>query len=95
MLLGGKIGVILIELSKAPDPINHKLLLPKFDAYDFFRRSLKLVKNCSCNRHQQNSVNSSFIDWTEVISGIPQVSILSPLLFNTFLNDIFLYLLCL
>ena len=87
-----KIGVILMDLSKAFDTINHSLLLTKLDAYVFSRTSLKLMQNYLCNRQQRISINGSFSDWTEVITGVSQGSILGPLLFNIFLNDIFMFI---
>ena len=89
---GEKIGVILMDLSKAFDTINHSLLLAKLDAYGFSRTSLKLMQNYLCNRQQRISINGSFSDWTEVITGVPQGSILGPLLFNIFLNEIFMFI---
>ena len=87
-----KIGVILMDLPKAFDTINHSLLLAKLDAYVFSRASLKLMQNYFCNRQQRISINSSFSDWTEVKTGVLQGSILGPLLFNVFLKDIFLFI---
>ena len=82
-----------MDLSKAFDTINHSLLLAKLDAYGFPRTSLKLMQNYLCNRQQRISINGSFSDWTEVITGDPKCSILGPLLFNIFLNDIVMFIL--
>ena len=84
----GKIGVILVDLSKAFDTINHSFLVAKLDAYGF---SLKLTQNYLCNRQQRISINGSFSDWTEIITGVPQGSILGPRLFNIFSNDRFMF----
>ena len=79
-------------LSEAFGTINHRLLLAKLDAYGFSRTSLKLIQNYLCNKQQKISTNSSFIVWTEVIIGVPQGSILSPLLFDIFLSDIYMFI---
>ena len=89
---GEKIGVILMHLSKAFDTINHSLLLAKLDVHSFSRTSLKLMQNYLCNRQQRISINASFTEWTEVITAVPQGSILDPLLFNIFLKDIFMFI---
>ena len=81
---GEKIRVILMDLSTAFDTINHSLLLAKLDPYGFSRTSLKLMQNYLCKRQQIISINGSFSDWIEVITGIPPGSIFGPLLFNTF-----------
>ena len=89
---GNEIAVIIMDLSKAFDTINHSLLLAKLEAeaYGFSMASLQLMQNYLCNRFQRTSVNESFSDWKE--TGVPQVSILGPLLFNIFLNDIFYFI---
>ena len=79
-----------MDLSKAFDTMNHSLLLAKLDAYGFSRTSLKLMQNCLCKRQQRISINGSFSDLNKVITGVSQGSILGPLLFNGFLNDIFI-----
>ena len=51
------------------------------------------MQNYLCSRQQRISINGSFSDWTEVITEVPQGSILVPLLFNKFLNYIFMFVL--
>ena len=82
---GDEIAVILMDLSKAFDTINHILLLAKLEAYGFSTNSLKLMQSYLCNRFQRTSVNASFSDWKEIETGVPQGSILGHLLLNIFL----------
>ena len=87
---GNKIAVILMDLSKTFETINPSLLLAKLEAYGFSMASLKLMQSYLCNRFQRTSVNASFSDWKEIETGVPQGSILGPLLFSFLLNDIFI-----
>ena len=89
---GNEIAVILMNLSKPFDTINHSLLLAKLEAYGFSMTSLKLMQSYLCNRFQRTSVNASFSDWKEIETGVPQGSILGPLLFSIFLSNIFYFI---
>ena len=87
----GSTGVILTDLSKAFDCLIHDLLIAKLNAYGFDYNSLKLVYSYLSNRLQRVRVNCNYSSWNEIIFGVPQGSILDPLLFNIYLNDLFMF----
>ena len=56
------------------------------------RNALKLIHSYLSDRKHRTKINNSFSHWAEIKSGVPQGSILGPLLFNIYMNDIFLFL---
>ena len=85
-------GTLLTDLSKVFDCLNHELLIAKLNAYGFTLPALKLVLDYLSDRKQRTIVRNSCITWFEIIFGVPQGSILGPLLFNVFLADLFFIL---
>ena len=86
---GGISGVILTDLSKAFDCILHDLLIAKLAAYGFDYQSLKIMESFLSNRQQRTKINNAFSCYSEIRHGVPQGSILGPLLFNIYICDIF------
>ena len=81
--------ILLADLSKVFDCINHELLIAKLHVCNFSLESLTFIQSYLSNRIQRVKINSSFSEYSIAQSGAPQGSISGPLFFNIFSYDLF------
>ena len=85
---GGKAEAVFMDLSKAFDCVKHDLVIAKLHAYGFSHDALTFLYSYLSDRQQRVKMNGSFSSKQKLNLGIPQGSVLGPLLFNIYLKQL-------
>ena len=81
-------GLLFLDISKAFDSLNHKVLLGKLESIGLSSKSVSWFRSYLVGRRQCVLINGELSDYCAITHGVPQGSILGPLLFNIYINSL-------